>query len=102
MAADFRALRAYFAPLSGQALATAGPPLIPTMHANPQEPQNTVATLFIPYVFGLVVFFFGFTDLPRRHEESFLLFCVFLALLAVPIVANARRKRRHSTDSRGP
>lgn len=57
-------------------------------------PKTSAAPLFIPYVFGLVVFFFGFTDLPRMREEAFPLFCLFLVLLFVPVVVDARRIRR--------
>ena len=59
-------------------------------------PKHSPGTLLIPYVFGLVVFFFGFTDLPRVQEEAFPLFCLLLVLLFVPVVINARRHRpRH-------
>lgn len=56
-------------------------------------PKATAAYFLIPYVFGLVVFFFGFTDLPRAREEAFPLFCLFLVLLAIPVALDARRSR---------
>lgn len=58
--------------------------------------KTTATHLFIPYVFGLVVFFFGFTDLPRMRDEAFPLFCLFLLLLAVPVVIDSRRSRSRS------
>jgi hypothetical protein len=58
-------------------------------------PKTSPAYFFIPYVFALVVFFFGFTDLPRMREEAFPLFCLFLVLLAVPVVVDAQKTRRH-------
>lgn len=59
-----------------------------------QAPKATATSFFIPYVFGLVVFFFGFTDLPRMREEAFPLFCLFLVLAAVPAVVDAQRTNR--------
>ena len=56
--------------------------------------KSNVAYYLIPYVFALVVFFFGFTDLPRTREEAFPLFGLFLLLLAVPIFIDLRRGRR--------
>ncbi len=62
-------------------------------------PATTATTWFIPYIFGLVVFFFGFTDLPRMREEAFPLFCLFLVLVAIPAVVDAhkgsRRRKKH-------
>lgn len=58
------------------------------------SPKTSAAHLFIPYIFALVVFFFGFTDLPRMREEAFPLFCLFIVLLFVPVVVDARRRRR--------
>jgi hypothetical protein len=59
-----------------------------------QPPKITAATFMIPYVFALVVFFFGFTDLPRMREEAFPMFCLFLVLLAIPVVVDSRKSRR--------
>jgi len=61
-----------------------------------QPPKVTAATFMIPYVFALVVFFFGFTDLPRVREEAFPLFCLFLVLLAVPVVVDAKKDGRRT------
>ena len=63
-----------------------------TLKRHPSKP--TAAHLFIPYIFGLVVFFFGFTDLPRMREEAFPLFCLFLVLLFIPVVVDGQRRRR--------
>jgi hypothetical protein len=57
-------------------------------------PKNTAAHYLIPYVFALVVFFFGFTDLPRMRDEAFPLFCLFLLLLAIPVLVDFRRRPR--------
>lgn len=63
-----------------------------TLKHHPSKP--TAVHLFIPYVFGLVVFFFGFTDLPRMREEAFPLFCLFIVLLFVPVMVDAQGRRR--------
>lgn len=57
-------------------------------------PKTSPTYFFIPYVFALVVFFFGFTDLPRMREQAFPLFCLFLVLLAIPGVVDAQKTRR--------
>jgi hypothetical protein len=56
-------------------------------------PNPTAAHHFIPYGFALVVFFFGFTDLPRMREAAFPLFCLIILLLAVPVLVDFRRIR---------
>lgn len=58
------------------------------------RPKTSGAYFFIPCIFGLVVFFFGFTDVPRMRDAAFPLFCLFLVLLAIPVVVDPPKARR--------
>jgi hypothetical protein len=62
-------------------------------------PKISRVYFLIPYIFGLVVFFFGFTDLPRMREEAFPLFCLFLVLVAIPAVVDAPTSGRRRKQS---
>jgi uncharacterized membrane protein YkvI len=57
------------------------------------SPKTTATHYLILYVFALVVVFFGFTDLPRMRDQAFPLFCLFIALLAIPVLVDAHRNR---------
>jgi hypothetical protein len=59
--------------------------------AKHRTPKTGLSSLLFVYVFGLVIFFFGFTDLPRMKEEAYPLFGAFLLLLGIPAFIQRER-----------
>ena len=64
----------------------------PTRHPAPGHKPAPPWPLII-YVVGLVVFFFGFTDLTRIGDASLPLFGGFLALLSLAVIIAVHRGR---------
>lgn len=63
-----------------------------TRHPSPGHQPARPWPLII-YVVGLVVFFFGFTDLTRVSNTSLPLFGGFLALLSLAVIIAVHRGR---------
>lgn len=61
-------------------------------HPSPRH-QSAPPWPLIIYVVGLVVFFFGFTDLTRVSDTSLPLFGGFLALLSLAVIIAVHRGR---------
>ncbi len=66
---------------------------MPTAHPQSAPAKAGSPTLLILYVVGLVIFFFGFTDLIRVKEGASPLFWVFLFLLGIPVLIAAHRRK---------
>lgn len=64
-----------------------------TNHTSPRHDKQTTPWLLLLYVVGLVVIFFGFTDLTRVTDASIPLFYGFLALLSLAVFIGLHRSR---------
>ena len=59
----------------------------------PPAGQAVKPSLLILYVLGLIVLFFGFTDITRVSDFSLSLFWGFLALLSVAVLIGFPRRK---------